>query len=351
VLIGPREFVALEGEAALPDDQILRRTIFLSAEHPSAAARTDVNALLRRAGAVFDIHAATVARLQQAGVPARHLRLGYSKLRDRFDPATERPIDVVFFGSHSLRRTRQLASCAPILARHNCVLQLSDGSRPQPSDSTSFLGESKWGLLEQAKIALNLHRADDTQLEWPRVLDAIHTGAVVVSEQSSGMSPLLAGEHLLVARPESLRFVLEAALGDEERLARLRRDAYARIRDELPFATGASAFGAAAVELAAARLAKKPHLGQRRIGPGEVASNGADPAAGIDHGIGEVTLEVSELRREVARLEQIVRAKAGAPAPTGVLHESRAVYPARPRVAGTRVAARRRGRGRRRRID
>jgi hypothetical protein len=64
VLMGPREFVALEGEAALADDQILRRTIFLSAEDPRAASRADVIALLRRAGAVFDIHAPTVDRLQ-----------------------------------------------------------------------------------------------------------------------------------------------------------------------------------------------------------------------------------------------------------------------------------------------
>lgn len=325
VLVGPREYAALEGDASMPDDQILKRTIFLSAEEPGSLLDDPSIDVYRRAGAVFDIHWQTVARLRQAGIPARHLRPGYSKLRDRFDLAAERPIDVLFYGSHSLRRTRQLASCAGLLAGHNCVLQISDDSNPNTGDSTSFLGENRWGLLEQAKIALNVHRGEAHQLEWLRLLDAIHTGAVVVTEHSSGLAPLVPGEHLLVAAPESLRFVLEAAIDDEQRLVRLRTQAYELLRTWLPFALSASVFRAAALELVGP-TSTNAYLGRRQAGYSESDStpNGSTDRlqTTIRRGIEEVSLEVIELRRDVARLEQLVRSEVSTSSATRVLHES-----------------------------
>ena len=99
VLVPPHEYVALEGEDALPDEAILRRTIFICAEQPGTVHLEQDIELSRRAGAVFDISARSVAQFRRAGIPARHLRPGYSALRDRFDPEADRDIDVVFLGA------------------------------------------------------------------------------------------------------------------------------------------------------------------------------------------------------------------------------------------------------------
>ena len=64
--------------------------------------------------------------MHRLGIPARLIRPGYSKSLDRFDPAAPRPIDVMFLGTHSLRRTKYLSGAARVLSRHNCLLQISD---------------------------------------------------------------------------------------------------------------------------------------------------------------------------------------------------------------------------------
>ena len=74
--------------------------------------------------------------------------------------------------------------------------------------------QSGRSLLAQAKVVINLHGGESTRWSGGRVLDAIHAGAVVVTEHSSGIAPLVAGEHLLVASADALPFVAEALLRD-----------------------------------------------------------------------------------------------------------------------------------------
>ena len=59
---------------------------------------------------------------------------------------------------------------------------------------------------------LNLHADEDQRLEWTRVLDAIHAGAVVVSEHATGIAPLDAGAHLLLASPGAIAYVADQLL-------------------------------------------------------------------------------------------------------------------------------------------
>ncbi len=84
-------------------------------------------------------------------------------------------------------RSRQ----APALARHRCELVISDNDSPNPATSASFVaGEDKWSLLGRSKLLLNVHRDDHSPyFEWVRVLEAIHCGAVVVSERSTAFRP------------------------------------------------------------------------------------------------------------------------------------------------------------------
>jgi hypothetical protein len=263
VLLDPAGYAAIEGEEALPDDAILKRTILLCADD-GAPGDGELD-LLQRAGAVFALDARTRLAMERAGVPARLLRPGYSKSLDHFDPDATRPIDVMFLGAHSLRRTKYLSRAARVLARHNCLVQISE---PGPSHGEpSSLAESRWALLAQTKVVINLHRGEDVGLEWRRTLDAIHAGAVVVAEHSSGIAPLVPGEHLMVAGPDSLPYVAEAMLRDEPRLASLRSLAHERISTWVPYALPVSILRAAVVELVGEPVPPGASLGATRPRP------------------------------------------------------------------------------------
>ncbi len=265
LLLDPRAYVAAEGEAALPDDAILRRTIFLCAEPPPDSSDHFHIELLKRAGAVFVIDQRSVVALQRLEIRARLMRPGYSAALDHFDPTADRPVDVTFIGTHTLRRTRYLSRATRVLARHNCALHLvAEGSTA--GDRAPALTK-KWALLAQTKVVVNLHGADGRALEWLRVLDGIHAGAVVVSEHSSGIAPLVAGEHLLVASPDALAYVAESVLADEQRLAQIRTAAYERLSTWVPFALPVSVLRAAIVELVGEPVPDTASLG--RVRPAE----------------------------------------------------------------------------------
>lgn len=322
VLIDPGEYVRIEGEPALPDERILRRTIFLLGEDGLSLAATDHVDLLRRAGVVFAIDHRTVVAMHRVGIPARLLRPGYSRLLDRFDAAAQRPIDVMFMGRHSPRRARYLAGAAGVLSRRNCLLQISEDA-PNPAGSTSYLAEGRWPLLAQTKIVISLHHDDDDQrFDWCGALDAIHAGAVVVSEHSSGIAPLQAGEHLLVASPESLPFVAESLLRDDERLAHMREQAYQRLSEWIPFALPVSVLRAAAVELVGQPFDPRVSMGTPHP-PAEESEAIGQPTPELQAARRElrgVKLELADLRRQLGRLQEALRPAERAP--VDVVHQS-----------------------------
>ena len=246
VLVDPAGHVAVTGRE-LPDDGTLRRTVMICEEPlPQAEGHPDW-ARLRRAGAVFALDATDRARMVVMGVPARLLRPGYSESLDRFAASNDRPVDITFIGVRSPRRERLLEAAAPVLDRHSCRVELLDDghgdTEPRPAGSRAE-------LLAQSRIAIYLHREEgQRRLPWRDVVDAIHAGAAVVSEHSSGIAPLVGGEHLLVAGPHAVPYLADVLLRDPARLASLRGEAYARLREWLPYALPVSVLRAAIVEL------------------------------------------------------------------------------------------------------
>ena len=119
-------------------------------------------------------------------------------------------------------------------------LIISDNSRPNSKRTVNFVpGEEKFELLRDSATLLNIHQSEEPYFEWARVLDAIHSGCVVVSEQSTDFGPLVAGEHFVSCRPEVIGVLLEEVLADADLRRRLRRNAYEFIRSELPLAASA----------------------------------------------------------------------------------------------------------------
>lgn len=325
LLLGPREFVRAQGEQALPADPILKRTIFLCDDRELTPPAQDHLELLRRAGAVFALDQRSVIALHRAGILARLLRPGYSKSLDHFDPETPRPLDVMFLGAHSLRRAKYLGRAARVLSRRNCLLQISEDI-PNPGDSSSFLAQTRWPLLAQTKVLISIHHGDDPRFDWRGALDAIHAGAVVVSEHSVGIAPLVAGEHLLVASPDALPFVVEALIRDEERLTRLRMQAYERLSAWIPFGLSVSVLRAAVVELVGVPVPHGAALGSPlpavpASGRSTADQRVADEVQSMRRELSDARRELFEVRRQLGVLQESVRAAAH-DSPIRLIHQS-----------------------------
>lgn len=268
IWLDPAGYLAAEGDAACPGEAILRRTILLYDEHRAPAKDDDAGIeLARRAGALCCLDGQSAQPLARLGLPPRVLRPGYSDALDRFDADAPRPIDMTFIGSRTERRNELLDQWAPITSRYATEFRLVDRSGGEDGRGVSM--DEKWSLLTQSRIALNLHCGDGVDLEWRRVIDAIHAGAVVVSEHSTSLAPLTVGEHLLVASADSLPFVAEALLRDPERLARIRTQAYERLRSWMPFALPVAVLRAALVELVGEPVAPDSPRGVLRVPAGQ----------------------------------------------------------------------------------
>lgn len=248
ILLDPFGYRRLEGKHALPAEGLLRRMIVLCVEPPPSAADEQYWWLLRRSGAVFALDQRSIIALHRGGIQARLLKPGYSKSLDHFDPQSARPIDVLFLGSRSERRAGVLGQVREVLAHRHTRLE-TPAVEPTAQESDSPLAEGRWALLTQTKVLMNVHRGDESRLEWRHGLDAVHAGAVVVSEHSSGLSPLVPGDHLFVADLDALPYVVEAVLGDEQRLKRVRAQAYERLRTWMPYGLSVAVLRAAIVEL------------------------------------------------------------------------------------------------------
>jgi hypothetical protein len=287
IWMDPSGYLDAEGADAGPDEAVLRRTVFVYDERrvPTDDAYVE---LARRAGAVFALDTKSAQALHRLGISARVMRPGYSASLDRYEAGASRPIDVVFLGIGTERRMRHLADAARVLSRYRCRFHLSGG----PADRL-FPWEARWPLFGAAKLVLNLHRGEDVDLEWRHVVDATHAGAVVVTEHSTSIAPLVPDQHLLVASADAAPFVAEALLRDPARLEAMRTAAYERLRTWLPFSLPVSVLRATLVELVGEPFVPGASLGRpprRRVvsaalevpplraGP---SPNGATPSAGI----------------------------------------------------------------------
>ena len=250
VLLPPHEYEALS-PGGIPSDRI-DRMIFICAEPPESSWFEGNVRLAPRAGAVFDINQASVEQFEARGIEVGHLQLGYSRSWDRFDADRERDVDLVFLGCYTERRGRLLAGYAPTLARRRCELVISDNDHPNPASGSSFLaGEDKWSLLRRSQTLLNVHReSNPPYFEWVRVLEAIHCGAVVVSEPSTHFAPLEPGRHFAVGEVSELDRLVDELLGSPDRLDSMRRAAYDHIRTRLPMSRAAAMIADAAEAIA-----------------------------------------------------------------------------------------------------
>ena len=256
----PHEFFELAPRASDATPGHLRRTVGFCVELPGTEWFATTCRHGKRLGALVDIRPSGVAALKMAGLDSVHAPLGYTSTWDRWDrdDTTSRPLDLLYMGSGEPRRDRLLAGYAETLVGRSARL-LIPPERPKTEPGPSFLvGDEKYELLKSSKALLNLHRAGARALEWPRVLEAICNGCVVVTERSVDIAPLIPGEHLIAARAESLCLLADRLLDDPDRLSALRLSAYDFVRRELPMSTGARRLIEVAGQVVGSRLRPVP---------------------------------------------------------------------------------------------
>ena len=269
VLVPPHEYFALLGTIDPSRDAPLQRTLFICAEQPSSYFFERNVELAKEAGAVFDISCHAVREWNRRGVRAAQFELGYTSTWDRSPFVGGRDIDVAFLGSRSERRARVLASHAPSLWRWRSRLVLSDNSRPNYSSNADFLiGQEKHDLLERVRVLLNIHTGEEQYCETLRIVEAIHCGAVVVSEHSEDVAPLVSGSDFVTASPENLMLMATEMLEDENRRRAFASTALERLRDQVPLR--------AAVEL----LAEQAESLDRRAPCGSAAATVVSDGSG-----------------------------------------------------------------------
>ena len=342
VLLPPHEYAELR-RGDLPAE-LLGRTIFVCAEQPGTPWFGSNLGLTRLGGAIFDVNPASVRRMRDLGIEAEHLPLGYTRLWDRFGAEADPSVDVLFMGRASRRRERLLARWATSLWRRRSRLVISDNLSPNPATSESFVaGEEKRRLLADSKLLLNVHGDEEPYFEWLRVLEAIHCGAVVVSEWSTDFAPLVPGEHFLSGRPESLPAIAEDLLADEPRRREMRAAAYAQIRERLPMSASAERLAEAAE-----RLDRRPARRTLRTVLGLRPPSGPEPTLGtvlrpiLDRmqessnqslaALKDSRLAMIEVSRRLERIERST-SSGGEPSNVEIVERTPAWYGARPRVS------------------
>ena len=315
-VVVPHEYFALTWPVAHPDEDQLRRTIALETEQPGTHWFNHAVEVAKRCAVTVDINHLGVAELRRRGVDARYLRLGYVPGWDRWggDPDAERPVDVTFMGGHTERRAIALGRCAGVLSGRRAALHLTETHEPHTEASPHFIaGEQRARDLSRAKVMLNVHRAELGYFEWHRVISAMANGCVVLTEHSIGYRPFEPGRHFVSSAYDNLHNVLEALLGDEERLATIRHDAYQLLQEEVRLDRSIGVLREAAADVLAAAPARE--LTKRRHRPVRPAPKPVDPRvteydrilrerdeiASLRTGVKHLLLEQRELRRELGR--------------------------------------------------
>ena len=235
IVLGPHEVYPHLDVAPDELDRSLARTVLIGTARPSAIDWPVALEYAGLAGAVLDIADAGVTAFAASGIRATRFRLGYEPSIDRSTGGIDtRPLDVVFMGVATPRRQRLVANAAPYLSRWDIDLRFTETIASLAAPVPGFLaGDDKYRLLAATKIVLNLHPADDPLFEWLRAQTALSNGCLLVSELSSGATPLDPGRHFVSVNHSHLGPTLDRLLDEPERLEETRAAGAEFFRDHV----------------------------------------------------------------------------------------------------------------------
>ncbi len=237
LVVAPHEFFTLfPNVSEVQTLEAAACSILLNTEQPETSWFGLVLRYLRVARAVFDINSFAVHQLVERDVQAHLLLLGYHASWDRWggDDSADRPLDALYMGSLTERRSAALARIAPVLAGRQARFLIHDGRMPVTQAGDGFVtGDAKHDLLAGTKILLNVHRSEVPYFEWHRNMPAIANGCLVLTEPGESHDPLVPWEHFAVAPGDAFGDFVEMLLSSPDVVRRLARQGYDYVRHEL----------------------------------------------------------------------------------------------------------------------
>lgn len=239
LVVAPHEFFMLHEK--VPESDLVRaasQSICVGVEQPGTPWFEEGVRYASYGPMVLDINKRGVRELRRRGLEAHHLQLGYHQGWDAWDGRAdkERPVDALFLGAKTERRSKFLAQSAQILSEWNCDIRLFEPARPVQTGSGHFVsGRDKHQFLADSRVLLNVHQGNRDYFEWVRVIEAISNGCLVVTESSGGYAPLVPTADFVHGPGGSLIGRLDAFLRDEELRTETAQRAYDFIRKYLVF--------------------------------------------------------------------------------------------------------------------
>lgn len=246
IVVAPHEFFTLG--SVLSEANIPQNLILVNTEQPSTQWYETARFYFPLAAKIWDINRTSTDTLAAQHYSCEFLQLGYlenfsllqevrelpsndatllleDEIRGRsyFDrPLAQRPIDVLFLGTRSLRREQILAYCAPVFSEYRCFLYIPEPSAPLiPGLTTHLDTRASAGLSQRSKIVLNVHRGEDRYFEWHRiVMHGIWQRTLVISEPCDVPAPFDPGLDYVEASsseiPGKVQYYLSSTAGREE---------------------------------------------------------------------------------------------------------------------------------------
>lgn len=328
VLVQPHDCLGPSGDRP-PAPPLLRRSVLLCAEAPGTSHFAQVSSLAPLAGSVLHLDPSAAALLDGHGTSVSHLPLGYAKRWDGSPLDGPREVDLLSLGAPRPRHMQVLGDCAPALSDRRCVHVLSLGTEV----ADPLTGDLP-GLLRRSRLLLHALPGDYPYADRLHLVEAVCSGAVIVSEHVPDLERLRAGAHYVSARAAALPAVLRTLLVDDELRGRIQEDALQALRAEPTMREAAERLVEAAERVE--RTSPVPVGGDRlfagftsppAVRPGMPEGQGA--AAAQQRAIKQLRLEVVETRRELARLRLRLE---GRPETVEVLGRTEAWQTATPRV-------------------
>lgn len=236
IVVAPHEFFLLGDGRRWANDAFVSRAIMVATEQIQTAWFARSLVFLLRAKAVADMNEQSTAILRKAGVRAVSVQPGFSAaFRPLATPASgaalsalaplsdnvrafditaprlaDRPLDLLFLGSHSARRERLLATYADAFADLQTFIHRRHMDRPlQPATDPMAATAVTAALLLRSKLLLNLHRDDYTYFEWWRLMQAFWLKTVVVTEPCFPHSIYKPGIHYFEEAPDRIPGLIE----------------------------------------------------------------------------------------------------------------------------------------------
>jgi hypothetical protein len=243
IIVAPHEFYPLFLERQCTAGQIraiTKAAYLLNTEQPGSYWFDLAYQSARQARGVLDMNRQGVEEFRRRGVAARYAQLGYapSLEADSAEPTQEKPIDILFLASHSLRREMFLSRHASFFNQYRCRLIITRLERPRHAHTPGFFaGQQRNHMLRNSKLLINIHASERTYFEWHRALLAMANHCLIVSERSDHIEPLISGRDLVVADLEDLASACQYYLEHETERHAIAQRAYLKASTELHAAT------------------------------------------------------------------------------------------------------------------